>query len=328
MNWPLTIGIITVFMAAVFVVALRITRAQEQRNRYLSVITRDNKPLGLKEESKDKQLARQRAEIAKKLKEAGKEEERKKDSTSVKDLLQQAGYENATPLQYWLWSAGFALFTWLFLSVATSWPKIAVVFITFAAFLGAPRKFLKIKAERRQRKFLMEFPDALDASVRLLQAGMPISEAIAMASREFTGPMKEEMTRIYENQKIGVTIGQAALETARRIPLTEVHMFATALQIQSETGSSLSEVLSNLSAVIRARFRLRRKVKALSSEAKASAAIIAALPILVTLGLYVANPNYISLLYTTSKGKVMATGAGLWMLTGILIMRQMINFRI
>jgi tight adherence protein B len=155
-----------------------------------------------------------------------------------------------------------------------------------------------------------------------------MTEAISMAAREFTGPLKEEMTRIYENQKIGVPIGQAALETAKRIPLTEVHMFATALQIQSETGSSLSEVLSNLSTIIRARFKLKRKIKALSSEAKASAAIIAALPVLVTLGLYLANPNYISLLYTTTKGKYLAGGALTWMSLGVLIMRQMINFRI
>jgi tight adherence protein B len=175
---------------------------------------------------------------------------------------------------------------------------------------------------------LTEFPDALDGAVRLLQAGMPMSEAIAMSAREFTGPLKEEMMRICDNQKIGVPIGQAALEMARRMPLTEVHMFATALLIQSETGSSLSEILSNLAEIIRSRFKLKRKIKALSSEAKVSAGIIGALPVIVTLGLHFANPDYISLLYTTPKGKMLAFCALAWMSFGALVMRQMINFRI
>lgn len=327
MNLLVTIGIITVFMLAAFAVAMAVSRKQEQRDRALSVITR-NKAVGFKEESKDKQLAKQRADIAKKLKEAGKEEEKKKDSVSVKELLIQAGFEYTPPLRFWLYSALFAGLVWSYLTAATHWPKAGILLATFTAFLGLPRRYLKFKAGRRQKKFMAEFPDALDGAVRLLQAGMPMTEAIVMTAREFTGPMKEEMTRMYENQKIGVGIGAAALEMAKRIPLTEVHMFATALQIQSETGSSLSEVLSNLSAIIRARFRLQRKIKALSSEAKSSAAIIGALPLLVMLGLHFANPAYVGLLFSTTKGNHLLLGAGLWMLCGVLVMRQMINFRI
>lgn len=330
MSLFITLGIITVFMLAAFGLAVTLNQRQEKRNRAMSIITR-NKAIGLKEEGGDKQLARQREAIAKKLKEAGKEEEQQKkdsDTVSIKTLLMQAGFEQTPPVRFWIYSCIFGAFTWFFLSTATTWPMIGVILATIAGFLGVPRWFLKVKAAKRQQKFLEEFPDSLDAAVRLLQAGMPITEAIAMASREFTGPLREEMTRIYENQKIGVTIGEAALQTARRIPLTEVHMFATALQIQSETGSSLSEVLSNLSAVIRARFRLKRKVQALSSEAKASAAIIGCLPLLVTLGLNFSNPEYIALLYTTEKGQNMALIAITWMCIGILIMRQMINFKI
>jgi tight adherence protein B len=210
----------------------------------------------------------------------------------------------------------------------TEWPPIAVVFMTFAAFLGGPRWVLKRMAAKRQKRFLEELPDALDGCVRLLQAGMPMSEAIAMVSREFTGPLREEMLKIYDNQKIGVPLGQAAMETAKRVPLTEVNMFATALQIQSETGSSLSEVLTNLSTVIRARFRLKRKIQALSSEAKASAGIIGSLPPLVALGLHLASPNYMEPLFHTDKGHWYLFGCGMWMSCGVLVMKQMINFRI
>jgi len=322
----ITVFIVVLILALAVGASAVLSGQQKKRSRYMAVIARDGSISS--GDDKDK-LAKQRADnIARKLKAAGQDEAKKKDKdkTSLRDLMMQAGYE-APMSRYWMFSLLFAVVVFVFLKM-TSWPSIAVFFVTFTAFAGVPKLFLKWKAARRQRKFLENFADALDASVRLLQAGMPITEAVAMVSREFEGPVRDEMMRIYENQKVGVPLGEAALQMARRIPLPEVHMFATALQIQSETGSSLSEVLSNLSAVIRARFRLKRKIKALSSEAKASAAIIAALPILVSLGLYLVNEPYISLLFTLPKGKLLLSGAIFWMCCGILIMRQMINFRV
>lgn len=327
MEMAVTLALVVLILVSGLAAALVMGKRQEKRSRYMSVIAQGAR-MGSGDEGRDKGLSKQRADIARKLKEAGKEKQQeKKDKATIREKMIQAGFEVPVS-RYWLFSALFALVVWGLVHLLTSWPEIAVVFVTFTAFIGVPKFFLKWKAERRQKKFLEEFADALDASVRLLQAGMPISEAIAMVSREFEGPLKEEMLRIYDNQRIGVPLGQAALETAKRIPLTEVHMFATALQIQSETGSSLSEILSNLSAVIRARFRLKRKVKALSSEAKASAAIIAALPVLVSLGLYAVNPEYISILFETRKGNVFLGGAIMWMSFGVLIMRGMINFKI
>ncbi len=324
----LTVSILLfcLILGAGVVAAVIIGRRQDQQRRNLAVIGRVT--TGALDDGRDRANAKQRADLARKLNEAGKErEQKKKDRATLREMMIQAGYE-APVSRYWIFASLFAAVVWLLLNAMTSWPQIAIVLATFTAFLGMPRWFLKRAAERRQRKFLEDFADALDASVRLLQAGMPISEAIAMVSREYEGPLREEMLRIYENQKIGVPLGQAALETAKRIPLTEVHMFATALQIQSETGSSLSEVLSNLSHVIRARFRLKRKIKALSSEAKASAAIIAALPLLVTFGLYMAAPQYISILFDERKGNFLLMGAVTWMSFGVLIMRGMINFKI
>jgi len=326
MIWPITIGIIVFFMGIAVVISIHVGKKQERRDRYLSVISRAKGGMGVKGEDASKSLARQRADIARKLKEASEDQEKKKDKASLRELMQQAGIE-APVMRFWIYSAVFAVVVWLVLMLS-SWPMAAKVFVTFTAFVGLPKLFLKWKAKRRQKKFLTEFADALDAMARLLQAGMPMSEAIAMTSREYTGPLKEEMTRIYDNQKIGVALGEAALMSARRIPLPEVHMFATALQIQSETGSSLSEVLQNLSSVIRARFRLRRKVQALSSEAKSSAAIIGCLPLLVMFALWCVRPEYIGLLFITKTGKIMFTGCAIWMSFGILVMRQMINFKI
>ncbi|MEZ0226495.1 MAG: type II secretion system F family protein [Alphaproteobacteria bacterium] len=327
MTWVIAVAAMLAILIFGVMAAMAIGKQQEQRRRVLQVITR-GKTSSIKEESKDKALAKQRAVIARKLTEAGKEKkDHKKDNVTIRDLMIQAGVEAPTS-RYWMASFAFAVVVWALAALLTSWPPIAIIFFTFAAFLGGPRFILKRMAAKRQKKFLEELPDALDGCVRLLQAGMPMTEAIAMVSREFTGPLKEEMLKIYDNQKIGVPLGQAALETAKRIPLTEVHMFATALQIQSETGSSLSEVLTNLSTVIRARFRLKRKIQALSSEAKASAGIIGSLPPLVALGLWLASPNYMEPLFETAKGHWYLVGCGMWMGCGILVMKQMINFRI
>ncbi|MBL8713010.1 MAG: type II secretion system F family protein [Alphaproteobacteria bacterium] len=328
MTWlPALIAMVVVLLIG-GAVSVNISRKQQARNRTLAIITRDKQASGEKGESKDKQLAKQRDALEKRLKEASKQEaSQKQDKVSIKEKMQQAGIE-APVSRFWMGSAGFAVFTLILTKFALQLGGLSVVLLTFTAFFGVPRLFLNIKAKRRQKKFLEELPDALDACVRLLQAGMPMTEAISMVSREYTGPLRDEMQRIYDNQKIGIPLGQAAYETAKRIPLTEVHMFATALQIQSETGSSLSEVLTNLSGVIRARFRLKRKIQALSQEAKSSAAIIGALPILVTFGLWCVNPKYMEPLLFTAKGHVYLWGCGIWMSLGILVMRQMINFKI
>lgn len=244
----------------------------------------------------------------------------------LRDLIQQAGFKTSIK-KYWMYAflTGFIVF--LIMLIRGSHP-IAVLFFALFGVLGLPKFYLKLKAKRRQKKFLEEFPDALDAMVRLLKAGMPVTEAIAMASREFQGPVGEEMAYIYEQQRIGISLSQAAEESAVHIPITEVQMFATALAIQTETGASLSEVLTNLSGVIRARFKLKRKIVALSSEARTSAMIIGALPIMVAGMLKLVNPEYMDLLFNDPTGHVLLWGCGIWMSMGILVMRQMINFRV
>lgn len=326
MIWVVTGLFLVFFLGGTALAASIFTKRQQKRDRYLAVISSDRSNMS-KEELRDKRLAKQRADIAKKLREAGQDPDKKKDKTTIRELIQQAGLEIPVS-QYWIGAFGFAVLTWIVLSAMTDWPQIGVIFATFASFVGMPRIFLKFLAGRRQKQFMTDFADALEAAVRLLQSGMPISEAIAMVSREFKGPIREEMSRVYDNQKIGVSLGQACLEMAKRVPLTEVHMFATAIQIQSETGSSLSEVLTNLAAVIRARFRLKRKVKSLSQEAKSSAAIIGSLPILVSAGLYGVNPEYISVLFDTDKGNFVLGCAIGWMALGILVMKQMIDFKV
>ena len=255
------------------------------------------------------------------------EKDKKKNRASVTGLIGQTGL-SISARQFWMYSAVsmdlFTFMAWFFFHPS----PFVLLMVAVTALLGLPRLVLKKIAARRQKKFLGEFPDALESVVRLLKAGMPVSEAVLMISREFEGPVGEEMSIVYDKQKIGVPLHEAALEATKRMPLTEMQMFATGLAIQAQTGSSLSEVLQNLAHVIRARFRLKRKVKALSSEAIASASIIGALPILVAVGMWFANRDYIEILFTDSFGKLLLGGAVFWMFCGIMVMKVMINFKV
>ena len=277
-------------------------------------------------DEKDLQNKR-RAEIAKKLKSSKEEDgEDDKGKVSLGLRLQQAGW-SISVVKFWIISCVSCLVC-LGLAKFMSFSVLATILVGITGFLGLPRFVLRKAIKSRQKKFLQDFADALDAVVRLLQAGMPVGEAVSMISKEFDGPVSEEMSIIYDKQKIGVPLHEAALEGTKRMPLPEMKMFAAGLSIQAQTGSSLSEVLTNLSHVIRARFRLKRKVMALSSEAIASASIIGALPPLVGFGLWAVNPEYLEPLFTTSTGKNMLMGGALWMSFGVMVMKQMINFKI
>ncbi len=264
--------------------------------------------------------------LARKLKENNPDKDAEKKSKSLSVAIMQSGL-NITVKQYWIYS--FICGVVMTLAVYLSGKGIFVIFMSaLIGFLGLPKFILKRKIKSRQKKFLSELADALEAMTRLLRAGMPVSEAIKMVAREFTGPIGDEMGRIFDQQKIGVSLPEAVLESARRMPLPEMQMFATAVAIQAQTGSSLSEILEGLAKVIRARFRLRRKVQALSSEAKSSAIIIGALPVFVATAMYFINPDYIGLLFYHPTGKWLLGAAIFWMCCGVICMRQMINFRV
>lgn len=312
---------IIVFLLVGIVMFIMLNANEGEKKRNIDLI-RGGSGEGRGDE-KDLQNKR-RAELAKKLKSENKKEDTSK--VSIEMRLKQCG-SDLSVLQFWLLSA-FSCLVFAGIGKFLDMSPLIMGMFAITGLLGVPRFFLRQAIKRRQKKFLEGFADALDAVVRLLKAGMPVSEAISMISREFDGPVGEEMSIIYDKQKIGVPLHEAAQEGCKRMPLPEMQMFAAGMAIQAQTGSSLSEVLMNLSGVIRARFRLKRKIMALSSEAIASASIIASLPPLVATGLYFANPGYLDPLFTTGLGKNMLMGAVFWMFCGVMIMRQMINFKI
>ena len=297
-----------------------------KREAALNVIKGRSDQIGQTSQDNKEQLnAKRRADLAKKLKETEKLE-KSGTGESYGELIAMAGLKISTPV-YFGGSAFIGLICALG-SHALNQPLYLSAMMGIIGALGLPRMALRFMAGRRQKKFLDDFADVLETIVRMLKAGMPVIEAISMCSREFDGVVKEEMSRIYDEQRIGIPLYEAVQNASKRLPIPEMQMFATAIAIQQQTGASLSEVLANLARVIRARFALKRKVVALSAEAKYSAGIIGALPVFVTVALYVMNPDYIMLLFTDSFGNLLlAAGVG-WMAIGIFIMRQMINFKV
>lgn len=333
-------AVIILLMIAVFgligvgvAVFIKYKGREKKRDRVMAIIAGQathNAPTKINGEKEATQEAAVAAttpmEIAAKLKKAAREHKAMADTKSLSSLIMQAGM-NISPLQFWIYSFVFGG-TAFGLLWMTSLSRMVVLLFGFTAIFGIPRFIVKFRAAKRQKLFLSDFADALEAMIRLLKAGMPVGEAIAMVAREFVGPVGEEMSRVYDNQKVGVPLQDAVKKMIPRMPLPEVQMFATSVAIQIQTGSSLSEVLGNLSGVIRARYRLKRKVQALSAEAKISAMIIGALPIVVSLALWGVNPDYIGLLFTNPTGKMLLFGAIVWMSFGVLMMRQMINFKV
>ena len=322
---PVIMAVIIVLAVAGTIVAVMMNREAEKKQRAMSVIAGQGVVVKDSEANDVDEQNKRRAELAKKLRDE-KEEEKQKSKTTLSMMLEQAGVSWSVA-QYWIFSV-ISMVCFVGAAFFMGQTPMIIVFAAIIGLLGFPRFVIKKMTAKRQKNFLMEFPDALEATVRLLKAGMPVSEAISMIAKEFDGPVGQEMGRIYDQQKIGVPLHEAAQECMRRMPLAEMQMFATGLSIQAQTGSSLSEVLMNLSGVIRARFKLKRKIKALSSEAIASAGIIASLPVIVTTGMYFLNYEYLEVMFTTKTGNMMMYGAIGWMGVGVLIMKQMINFRV
>ena len=162
--------------------------------------------------------------------------------------------------------------------------------------------------------------------VRGIKAGLPLLDCLKMIATEAPEPMRSEFRGIIETQTVGIPLGEACLKLYERIPVAETNFFGIVIAIQQRAGGNLSEALGNLSTVLRERKKMKSKIKAMSMEAKASAAIIGALPIIVMTLVWLTSPEYIELLWTEALGRVMLACCAIWMFIGVMVMRKMINF--
>jgi tight adherence protein B len=216
------------------------------------------------------------------------------------------------------------------------WPPLLALFLGLAMGLGLPHWFVGHLIARRINRFTVNFPDALELLVRGLRSGLPITETLGLVSSEVPGPVGEEFRLVTERIKIGKTMDQALQETADRLGTPEFQFFCITLNIQRETGGNLAETLQNLATVLRQRAQMKLKIKAMSSESKASAYIIGALPFIVFSLICYINYDYMKPFFTPDPAGIFGLGlmqligvGGLcWMGIGAFIMAQMINFEI
>ncbi|MDF0545963.1 type II secretion system F family protein [Sphingobium sp. H39-3-25] len=222
------------------------------------------------------------------------------------------------------------------LTLVRGWPPLLALFVSLAAGLGLPHWWISKLIAKRINRFTVNFPDALELLVRGLRSGLPITETLGLVASEIPGPVGEEFRLVTERIKIGKTMDQALQETAERLGTPEFQFFCITLNIQRETGGNLAETLQNLATVLRQRAQMKLKIKAMSSESKASAYIIGALPFIVFSLICYINYDYMKPFFTPDPTglfglglmQVIGIGGMCWMGTGAFIMSQMINFEI
>ena len=320
LNAPLAVGLVAVAagsLAYVFLMpALSGERRAEQRRRALG------QPQAVLAERGA--AASRREQVAKSLKEL----EAKKDKTKVtlELRLARAGLD---------WSRQkyrvVSVITAVVLALVAFLASHNVIVAGLALFVGGfglPAWWLKRRQRRRVEAFIEELPNAMDVVVRGLRSGIPLGDCLRMIAREAKEPLRSEFRVTMESQALGLSMSDAILRMYERVPVTEVNFFSIVIGIQQKAGGNLSEALGNLSRVLRERKKMAGKIQAMSMEAKASAAIIGALPFVVGGGTYLSSPDYTALLWTTSFGKIALVISGLWMLTGVFVMKKMINFDI
>jgi tight adherence protein B len=269
--------------------------------------------------------AAKRKNVNQLLKEIEKQQKENKKRPTLRKRIEQAGFK-FTPQQYWMGSAALGVVVGVFCFVMGE-PLLVTVLATFGMGVGLPRWVLNFMRNRREKKFTNEFANAIDVIVRSVKSGLPTNEALKIVAKEIPDPVGNEFTLMNESMRVGVTLEQALKKMYDNMPTAEVAFFSIVMTIQQKSGGNLSEALSNLAGVLRDRKRLQGKIKAMSSEAKASAAIIGSLPPGVMGVVYVTTPDYIMLLFTEHAGNLMLAGCVIWMGLGMMVMRKMINFK-
>lgn len=194
--------------------------------------------------------------------------------------------------------------------------------------LGIPHVVVGYFIGKRTKQFVAKFPDGIELLVRGLRSGLPVTETLQVVAQEVPGPVGLEFKSIIERIKIGKTMEDSLQETGDRLGIPEFNFFTITLAIQRETGGNLAETLSNLAEVLRKRAQMKLKIKAMSSEAKASAYIIGVLPFVVFGLIYMVNPEYMGGFFTDDRLIVAGLGGLTWMSIGAFIMAKMVNFEI
>jgi tight adherence protein B len=224
-------------------------------------------------------------------------------------------------------SAGIGVFVAAALMLRGA-PFLLAAFAGMFFALAGPHFVIGQMIKRRINKFNSNFPDAIELMVRGLRSGLPITETLGIVAGEIPGPVGIEFRAVADKMKIGRTMEAALQETADRLGTPEFQFFVITLAIQRETGGNLAETLSNLADVLRKRAQMKLKIRAMSSESKASAYIVGSLPFVVFTLVWFINPNYMGDFFVDQRLIVAGLGGLVWMSIGAFIMAKMVNFEI
>ena len=244
----------------------------------------------------------------------------------LRKRLEQTG-KDITLGKYATISIGIALFISMALMLRGA-PFLLALFAGLFFGIGAPHFVIGKMIIRRINKFNSNFPDAIELMVRGLRSGLPITETLGIVGSELPGPVGIEFRAVADKMKIGRTMEAALQDTADRLGTPEFQFFVITLAIQRETGGNLAETLSNLADVLRKRAQMKLKIRAMSSESKASAYIVGSLPFVVFTLVWFINPNYMDDFFVDQRLIVAGLGGLVWMSIGAFIMAKMVNFEI
>jgi tight adherence protein B len=228
---------------------------------------------------------------------------------------------------------------YLYASLGLATAIALIVYLKSGAFLlslgaglivggGIPHMVVGHFVKKRSNQFTTKFPDAIELLVRGLRSGLPVTETLGVVAQEVPGPVGEEFKLITDRIRVGKTMEDALQETANRLDMAEFSFFCITLAIQRETGGNLAETLSNLAEVLRKRAQMKLKIRAMSSESKASAYIVGSLPFFVFVMIWWVNPDYVGKFFIDERLIVTGLGGLVWMAIGGFIMAKMVSFEI
>ncbi|TFI57862.1 type II secretion system F family protein [Sphingomonas parva] len=244
----------------------------------------------------------------------------------LRQRLEQTG-RSWTLLHYVLATLGLFVFVAVMLTLR-GLPIYLAIFAGLFVGIGLPHFVVGKLIKRRVAQFTAKFPDAIDLMVRGLRSGLPITETMGVIADEVPGPIADEFRTVSDKMKIGRTMEVALGEAAARLGTPEFQFFVITLAIQRETGGNLAETLGNLSDVLRKRAAMKLKIKAMSSESKASAWIVGSLPFIVFALIWFINGEYMQKFFVDERLIIAGCGGLMWMGIGVFIMAKMVDFEI
>jgi tight adherence protein B len=241
-------------------------------------------------------------------------------------MLEQAGL-NWQPARFVhltlvAFAAGFAA-GWILLPSAKFMAVVAGAAVGFGPFV-----YVYFKRKSRLRRFEELFPDALEFVSRSMRAGHAFSVSLEMIHREFQEPVSGEFRRTFEEHNLGLPIEIALQKLAKRIPSLDVHFFVSAVLLQKRTGGNLAEILDKLAYVIRERFKLRGRIRAVSAHGRMTATALSCIPIAVAVLMFYTNPDYVKFFFTDDTGQIMMGCAIVLQLIGYGVMKKIVNIEV